>query len=310
MEMALLFKYRSPTGQSLDMARRNVLWAALPQSFNDPFDCTAAILDDNDQHKLRVMLVFVTGQIDIVRRELGARRRSRFGFSRTAMRDLIRQFDRADGDADALMALFHRVNRMLPEAWRALLPADARRLVEQRLNTVGVVSLSSRRDSLLMWAHYADSHHGYCLGFDPDEFGKGTLCRPVNYSRQFPDVRLDDVSFKRGFHLGRGLKRHHRMADIATTTVPFGDPVLLHVIYSKSDHWAYEQEWRILVEGGGVEIHYPAPIRQVIFGMRCSAGMKARIVDAVSQMDGDDVQFIQAVPAVGEFGLSFVREAR
>jgi hypothetical protein len=307
--MALLFKYRSATVESVEMLRRRVFWAAVPQSFNDPFDCTCAIIDDNDRHKLRVMLVFVKAQIDIIRRELGARQRSRFGFSRTTMRDLIRQFERADGNADALEALYYRFDRMLPEAWRAVLPADARRLVEQRLDTVGVVSLSSRCDSLLMWAHYSDSHHGYCLGFDHEQFPKSLLCQPVIYSRRFPDVKLEDVTFKRGIHLGRGVRRHHRMADAATTTVPLWDPVLLHVIYSKAEHWAYEQESRILVERGGNELGYPGPLREVIFGMRCSAEMKALIVDAVCHGPGGrDVQFFQAVGAPGEFGLAFVRE--
>lgn len=307
--MALLFKYRSATVESVEMLRRRVFWAALPQSFNDPFDCTWAIIDDNDQHKLRVMLVFVKAQIDIIRRELGAHQRSRFGFSRTAMRELTRQFERADGNVDALEALYYRFDRMLPEAWRAVLPADGRRLVKQRLETVGVVSLSSRRDSLLMWSHYADSHHGYCLCFDRERFPKSLICRPVIYSRQFPDVRLDEITFERGIHLARGVKRHHRMADAATTIVPLRDPVLLHVIYSKAEHWAYEQEWRILVEGGGSELRHPGPLREVIFGMRCSAEMKALIVDAVSHgTGGRDVQFFQAVGVPREFGLAFVSE--
>jgi hypothetical protein len=290
------------------MVRRGTLWAALLQSFNDPFDCTCAILDENKQHTMRVMREFVNDQMGIVRREVAGRRRDRFGFSRTLMRDLLKQFERAKANDEAIAALFHRLDHILPEAWRAFVPAHARQLLEQTLNTVGVVSLSARRDSLLMWAHYADSHRGYCLGFDQAQFVKHALCRPVIYSRAFPDVKLQNVAFRRKFKLGRGLGRHHRMADSAMTSIPFNDETLLHVIYAKAEHWAYEQEWRVLVEQGGVEIPYPAPLREVIFGVRCSPELKGVIIRAVPAGGGDDVQFIQAEAVPGEFGLAFKRE--
>lgn len=33
----------------------------------------------------------------------------------------------------------------------------------------GIYSLTSKSDNLLMWSHYADSHKGFCVGFDKFE---------------------------------------------------------------------------------------------------------------------------------------------
>lgn len=30
----------------------------------------------------------------------------------------------------------------------------------------GILSLTTKRDNLLMWSHYSNSHKGYCIGFD------------------------------------------------------------------------------------------------------------------------------------------------
>jgi hypothetical protein len=91
-------------------------------------------------------------------------------------------------------------------------------------SNVGVLCLSEVRDSILMWGHYADNHHGIVVGFDSDhkffaqkrteqdEFG---FLRRVNYQNQRPRVTVADTT----------------------------SPVWFQ---TKPEQWAYEREWRIL----------------------------------------------------------------
>lgn len=50
------------------------------------------------------------------------------------------------------------------------------REAERRINkTIGILSLSKRWNSSLMWAHYCVSHTGFCVGFDRTQpFFQGT----------------------------------------------------------------------------------------------------------------------------------------
>lgn len=63
-------------------------------------------------------------------------------------------------------------------------------------NAVGVFCASTKRDDILMWAHYADSHKGICLEFD----GYGTLlahAHQVQYSQsRVPINPYDDDNEK------------------------------------------------------------------------------------------------------------------
>lgn len=78
----------------------------------------------------------------------------------------------------------------------------------------------------LMWAHYADSHKGFCMEYDltklPDGYRYGIL--PVIYS----DKRYDATN-----------------AVITRNT-----NLLMNPYYFKSSHWKYEKEWRMVITEG------------------------------------------------------------
>jgi hypothetical protein len=69
-----------------------------------------------------------------------------------------------------------------------------------------------------MWAHYASSHTGVCLGFDAS-FSPFAGAKPVRYSSERPSIP-------------------------ALEPEKFTDGVAESVLLRKSPHWKYEQEWR------------------------------------------------------------------
>jgi len=90
---------------------------------------------------------------------------------------------------------------------------------------VGVLSLTEEPASLLMWAHYANSHQGFVVEFDSEhgffdqrksESDELRHLQRVQYSASRPSLTLSQIS-------------------------AFGD------LLQKSEQWAYEREWRMLV---------------------------------------------------------------
>jgi hypothetical protein len=111
---------------------------------------------------------------------------------------------------------------------------------EQKINaSIGILCLAKRWDSGLMWAHYASSHTGFCVGFHREHpfflsDGSSTGLRDVSYSENRVKVPLEK-----------------------------GTAIAFEVMFTKSsgllppNHWAfnwkYEQEERTFVPAREVD---------------------------------------------------------
>lgn len=136
-------------------------------------------------------------------------------------------------------------------------PADAqRRQIEQGLRQhiigelerdIGIFCLSRPNDDILMWAHYADSHRGVCLEFsvrvDPPFF---TEAQPVRYQDGYPT-----------FNYFNSTKDERAEKSFLT----------------KSKHWAYEREFRMIdfTNGPGVRRYPRELLTGVILGCAASS---------------------------------------
>lgn len=93
----------------------------------------------------------------------------------------------------------------------------------------GVLSLSARWDSILMWSHYGDFHKGFNIGYNEVKmresglFGKGG---PIGYSNDFPIIDpFSEHSMQTSF-----LQTHY-----------------------KAKEWEYEEEYRL------AKLYFPHP---------------------------------------------------
>lgn len=102
-----------------------------------------------------------------------------------------------------------------------------RRLTMERWR---IYCLTPHGDSVLMWAHYAEKHTGICLELDAtiEQVGRA-LC--VSYQDSFPILGPDDFN----------------------DTKALLDAVLL----TKSNEWAYEDEYRMMARDAGVDPSFP-----------------------------------------------------
>ena len=90
--------------------------------------------------------------------------------------------------------------------------------VSRTLGEVRVCSFTSYKENLLFWAHYADSHRGFCIEYDATTLPISYAFK-VHYSNNYPEVTYPAPVD------ARGLK-----------------PVLI-----KSKEWAYEEEFRTIL---------------------------------------------------------------
>lgn len=92
----------------------------------------------------------------------------------------------------------------------------------------------------LMWAHYADSHKGYCIEYDVEnDCALRYLMRAVRYTNKYPVFNYPVYNDKHDYYL------------------------------AKSDSWSYENEFRLILPCSSVYIQLnPNTVKSVILGVR------------------------------------------
>lgn len=145
---------------------------------------------------------------------------------------------------------------------------------ETKLNeTVGALCLSEAIDSSLMWSHYAASHSGFAIAFDPSHPHFNEAKSPKDELRHLRSVKY--------------------MA--ARPSGALTDFTGVDLFFTKSQAWAYEREWRILrpftdasiaIPESPYAVHLfrfpPECIQAVILGARASRQTLASIRAAMN----------------------------
>ena len=194
----------------------------------------------------------------------------------------IEKYQKAGGDVSALNTGEEK------EKYRDALLADPdaiKKMADRmaRAGNMGVRCLSAKCNSVPMWAHYAKDHCGVCFVFNLSNYSVGagleagsgrfpfSLVWEVKYSKRMPAGRLGEDGF----------------------------PPRRFV--TKSNEWAYEQEWRAFMPDqscvaplsgkrlpstmsafkGVGDYHHNGALVGVIMGIRTSEAMRRRIQKAV-----------------------------
>lgn len=146
----------------------------------------------------------------------------------------------------------------------------------------GVFSVTPINDNILMWSHYANSHKGFCVGFDSlklfESLGGGGM---VNYENEYPII-----------------------SPVADYTRQYSEQVL-----TKSKHWAYEFEYRLttfnkLNEAIGISADC---ISEVIFGVKMDLNTKIEIKE-LAKSKLPHLKFYNVLTEEGNFKLKIVQE--
>lgn len=157
-------------------------------------------------------------------------------------------------------------------------------LYDHWVATLGFVSFSENWKSPLMWAHYARSHTGVCLGFE------------------VPDGRALKVCYE--------PERLHLLLDVTKLETALDEDVIKKVVTTKFKDWEYEHEWRLIepLENQDAETGlyylYLSPyfeLREIIVGSRCGRSLE----DIRQQIYGNtgEITMFKVRPAFGSFSM-------
>jgi Protein of unknown function (DUF2971) len=172
-------------------------------------------------------------------------------------------------------------------------------ILPEKLNeAIGVLSLTSKPDNLLMWAHYANSHQGFVIEFDEThpffnqrrtETDELRYLRKVNYAMERPLTAMTD------------------------------EAIGIDVFCTKSQEWQYEQEWRMMVAlddctkkiAVAPNALYlfalpPECVTGIILGCRTTSATKTRVVELLrSDSRYRHLNMRDAVTHAARFALRF-----
>lgn len=125
--------------------------------------------------------------------------------------------------------------------------------LEQHLSNYGCYCLSHQQNNILMWAHYTQGHQGFCLEFDCSQKPFNNSLK-VNYSHETPIITNSYLP-----EAESSLKEDKTLKQLLTT---------------KSIHWQYEEEFRILkpIRKPKDQIlrYPPEALKSVYFGIKMS----------------------------------------
>lgn len=218
----LLYKYQSVNEKTMMNLREHQIWFSKPFHFNDPYDCAIRLgIDEMTDEQLTRCYPIVRAASD----------------------------ERQVRDEDYLTDGKPNV-RFRDEVIRGA----ERFLSNDIMRGRGLACFSEVKDNLLMWAHYAQSHHGFCLEFVGTSF-PFNKARNVEYSRTIPSINPASVL----------LGEQH---------------VIFPMILTKANCWAYEKEWRIFHLEGDVAHKYSVDcLTGIYFGVNMELEHKLEIMN-------------------------------
>lgn len=254
-----LFKYRRFDVFCLRLLTHAEVSYSDPRTFNDPLDCAPTIEVDvrrEDLERLCYCLLLRTHPKDRARAEIHN----------------YRYLSSEHGD--------FRTDPSVEEYLKLMLAQRVNQEIGQELGSRGVLCLSERWDSILMWSHYADNHRGICIEFDTSELSHPDL-KPVDYRapRRLKASDLCEWKLRQSEDAERRV--HHTY------------------FLAKAAAWRYEREWREIGEASGIR-ESAFRVTAIHFGLRCDAAV---IQSVVKLLADDDVALYDMYPRADTFRL-------
>ena len=146
-------------------------------------------------------------------------------------------------------------------------------LFEVKKKGIGIYSLSKTFKDELLWAHYADSHKGFCIEYDLELLANSyksfeTFSFPVIYNKKPPEYGIRDINNTKTNQIVQKLAGY------------------------KSKRWNYEQEHRIVTGFYGEHPYDPNCLKSIYFGLNMDDSEKEIMME---RLKGRNIQFFQII---------------
>ncbi len=152
--------------------------------------------------------------------------------------------------------------------------------LEKWNSIIGLFSLSSIPDNILMWSHYSNNHTGFVVGIDTNSLIEDydfDYIEPIIYQNEYPLISgLDETTdqfYKKFFY--------------------------------KASLWGYEEEWRVSknhIDKRIVKLNKET-INQIIIGCCTKVKESEQIINLSKKHLGTNIPIFQATKNINDFGL-------
>lgn len=230
----ILYKYLPPC--RIDILVNQKIRFTQPPCFNDPFECSPFIKG--------------MGLTSDEFSRVGEKELRTQGVSEEEIIEIINEMHTDEN----INKIFPRVNRFMLDLFS---------------KAIGILSLSERNDSILMWSHYTQNHEGFVIGFDTNS--DFFITNPKGATYTIGELNKVIYSYSRPTNYLIKMELHE-------------------LYFTKSQEWAYEKEWRFfksidsadeVVENGEYPVYLYSfsadTINSIIIGIRAKDDFVAQI---------------------------------
>ena len=245
------FRIRDDTLRSLAESK---LWFSNLSGYNDPFEGAVLPTIRGTPHDFRLLIDrALKREAAIIGAADAAHRREQ----------KLRTLETVSSSSKTFEAFLDKLDNQFRESRSVL------------TNTAGILSLSERNDSILMWSHYAESHRGFCLEMNVHEDDRySPFCYPVRYQANYPLFDHFSTSSEERLQL---------------------------MLLTKAKEWSYEKEWRILsTERFGLKSFRSSLVKGLIIGHRMTLEDRNKLQIAVSSLR---IPVFECRPLDRKFGM-------
>jgi hypothetical protein len=242
-----LYKYEGFNIRSISNLKNNQIWFSVPKDFNDPFEFKFKLKSFSEEDY-------------------------RYQYERWYRN----QEPKGGEKIESLKKKFDEYTKQIFEGF-----------YENFLNNGGVCCFSEKKDDILMWSHYSDSHKGFCLEFDTN-YEPFSEAKKINYSFDFPTIEplviLPD-------------NKRHNLSE--------RQEELMKMIATKFKCWEYEKEWRIFHEFVNQRYGYePQSLTGIYFGSKIES-VHADILFLILHKKNPNTKFYKVIRDENHFEVNF-----
>jgi hypothetical protein len=137
-------------------------------------------------------------------------------------------------------------------------------------------SLSETYDNILLWSHYCQSHTGFVLAIEIDE--NDSHVQKVSYRNNLPDFDIEWYFSIKEEELDDEDETDSKEVDY-----------LLKDFAIKSEHWSYENEWRVSRLTKGYKRYDLGKVKAIYFGINCDPELEKVILFLSAGIDDSEI---------------------
>ena len=136
----------------------------------------------------------------------------------------------------------------------------------KQLEKVGIYSLSKNYNNELLWAHYGNSHKGFCIEYDFELLSRNYKHNfPVTYNDKIPEIGIEDIAIK-------------------------SNDLIKKMFGYKYKKWNYEKEYRIITDDFGINNYHHQAVKSIYFGLKMDSNQKNEIMN---RLKGRGIKYFQ-----------------